>query len=65
MRTEVNATSSIDDEVPYMADLIVKAGRVYAIDDRRSAFRSFAVRDGRAALAAGGRRSRTTLRGTI
>jgi len=29
-----------------MADLIVKAGRVYAIDDRRSAFRSFAVRDG-------------------
>jgi predicted amidohydrolase YtcJ len=29
-----------------LTDLIVKAGRIYAMDERRATFRSLAVRDG-------------------
>ena len=45
-RAGVSSTSKSDGDGPRLADLIVKAGRVYAVDERRSTFRSFAVRDG-------------------
>jgi predicted amidohydrolase YtcJ len=40
-------SSSLNSDSPRLADLIVKAGRVYAMDERRGTFRSLAIRDGR------------------
>jgi len=40
-------SSRPDSDVPRLADLIVRAGRIYAMDERRATFRSLAVRDGR------------------
>jgi predicted amidohydrolase YtcJ len=40
-------SSRPDSDVPRLADRIVKAGRIYAMDERRATFRSLAVRDGR------------------
>ena len=44
MRCRVSTGSNGD--TPRLADLIVKAGRIYAMDERRATFRSLAVRDG-------------------
>jgi hypothetical protein len=40
-------SSRPDSDVPRLADLIVKAGCIYAMDERRATFRSLAVSDGR------------------
>jgi predicted amidohydrolase YtcJ len=44
---EVTMSTRPNSDSPRLADLIIKAGRIYAIDERRSTFRSLAVREGR------------------